>query len=233
MAERGAIAVIVQARFNSARLPGKVLRPMAGRPMLAHLFDRVRRAQEPDAFWLATSTASTDDPVAALAASLGIACHRGPLDDVLSRFIGAAEASHAGAVVRVNGDSPLLDPALIDRAIAIYRAGQADLVTNVFPRSFPKGQSVEVIGTETLARIDQRADGEDREHVTLHAYRHPADFAISNFAAAHPASDLQLAVDTTEDFAFVESLLRRVAGFPRGGAVDELITLAGAATVHG
>src|SRR5262245_42610822 len=121
MAERGPIVVVVQARFSSARLPGKVLRPMAGRPMLAHLFDRVHRASEPDAVWLATSTDASDDPVASLAAALGVACHRGPLDDVLGRFIGAAEAARAAAVVRVNGDSPLLDPALIDRAIGLYR----------------------------------------------------------------------------------------------------------------
>jgi spore coat polysaccharide biosynthesis protein SpsF len=209
------IAAVVHARMSSRRLPGKVLRPLAGAPLLAHLFDRLRRADGIDALLLATSTASEDDALAAFAATHGIACHRGPLDDVAARLLGAAEAHRLDAVVRINGDSPLLDPALVSEAVRQFRHGGLDLVTNVFPRSFPKGQSVETIATEALNRVVRDAEPADREHVTQHIYRYPAAFRIRNFTAAAPRPELQLSVDTAEDFRRVEAILERAdAGAP-------------------
>jgi spore coat polysaccharide biosynthesis protein SpsF len=106
------IGVIVQARMSSSRLPGKVLREVQGRALLGHLLDGLRQAKGPDTLLVATSVDPSDDAV-----------WRGPLDDVAARFLGAAEAASLDAAVRICADSPLLDPALVDQAVALFRLG--------------------------------------------------------------------------------------------------------------
>lgn len=202
------VAAIIQARMSSRRFPGKVLHPVCGRALLESLVSRLSKACELDAIGLATSLSADDDPLAAFAAARGLACYRGPLDDVAARFIGAAESFAVPAFVRVNGDSPFLDPALVDRGVALFRSGSWDLATNVFPRSFPKGQSVEVISLEALRRVMAASnDVQDREHVTMAFYRDAAHFRIANFSSARPWPDLQLSVDTPEDLARLERML--------------------------
>ena len=111
--------IIVQARMTSTRLPGKVLLPLAGEPMLTRLIERLRRVQRADGIVVATTTNATDDPIAALCAQQGVPCHRGSEHDVLSRYADAARLHGADVVVRITSDCPLIDPALIDRLAAL------------------------------------------------------------------------------------------------------------------
>lgn len=203
------VGAIVQARMSSRRLPGKVLRPLGGRPLLDHLIDRLeRRAGMP--VLLATSRDPSDDPVAGYARARGLDLFRGALDDVVGRFREAASSKGWDAFARVCGDSPFLDPALVARGAALYRAGDADVVTNVHPRSFPKGQSVEIVRVEALRRVDAAAtDADDREHLTRFFYRHPDRFRILNFSNDEDRSGESLCVDTPEDWDRAERLLRR------------------------
>lgn len=207
------VGAVVQARMGSARLPGKVLMELAGRPALDYLLERLRRAQTLDAVVVATSTEPGDDAVAAHCAAAGVACHRGPHDDVALRLLEAAEAAGLDAFVRVNGDSPLLDQALVDRGVRLFRQGGRDLVTNVFPRSFPRGQSVEVISTATLrAALPRLAAPGDREHVTAGLYRDPDALAIENFDAGPDGvgadgGEVRLVLDTTEDAELIQRVL--------------------------
>lgn len=210
------IGIVVQARMSSARLPGKVLMPLAGRPLLAWLIERMQRVRAGDGgaalpIVVATSSAPEDAPVEALARALGAGCHRGPLDDVAARLSQAAEAAGFDAFVRANGDSPLLDPALVAQAHALYAAGACELASNVFPRSFPKGMSVELIGMGALRRIlAATSDAQDREHVTRYAYAHPNRFKIASFSTPRPRPSLQLSIDTPEEFARMEACLSRL-----------------------
>ena len=158
--------------MSSRRLPGKVLANVGGRPMLAWLVERVRRCRNISAFAIATSVNRSDDGIASLAAELDVPVVRGDLHDVVSRFLSAADQFNAEAFVRLNGDSPLLDPKLIDTAVSLFESGAFDVVTNVHPRSFPKGQSVEVVSMPALRLLAaQTGDLEDREHVTRYFYR--------------------------------------------------------------
>lgn len=200
------IGIAVQARMSSRRLPGKVLRPLAGKPLLAHLLDRLSRVEAVDGLVLATSVAAGDDAIERFARARNVPCHRGPLDDVASRLLEAARAHDLHAVVRISGDSPLIDPAIVSRAVWLFRDERPDLATNVFPRSFPKGQSVEVIPTAILAQVAANGDAGDREHVTPRIYRNAARFRIVNFAAASPRPTLQLSIDTEEDFRRIERI---------------------------
>jgi spore coat polysaccharide biosynthesis protein SpsF len=222
------IGVVVQARMSSARLPGKVLMPLAGKALLAWLVERLRQTALPVV--IATSRQPEDDGVEQLAASLGTACHRGPLDDVAARLAGAAEAAGFDAFVRANADSPLLDPALVRKARALYSEQPVDLVTNVFPRSFPKGMSVELIALGALRRMLKESQAaEDREHVTRYVYAHPEAFRIRNFAAERPQPALQLSVDTPEDFARMEACIRRLGAGALTAGWEEIADCAGAA----
>src|SRR5262249_20799387 len=107
------VLAILQARASSSRLPLKVLKPILGRPMLAHQIDRIRRARSLDALIVATSTDASDDPIADLCRSEDVDCFRGSLNDVLDRFYQAAVRNRPRAITRLTGDCPLTDPALI------------------------------------------------------------------------------------------------------------------------
>ena len=115
--------------------------------------------------------------------------------------------------MRVNGDSPLLDQALVDRGVRLFRAGDRDLVTNVAPRSFPRGQSVEVISTTALrAALPRLTAPGDREHVTVGLYRDPRELTIENFAvgdtgAGPDGGDVRLVLDTPQDAIAIERIL--------------------------
>jgi spore coat polysaccharide biosynthesis protein SpsF len=218
---------VITARLSSRRFRGKVLLPLHGRPMLSYIIDRLRSVNRLDEIVIATSMDSSDDPIIAFAEVFGIACWRGDLNDVLGRVYGAAKKHGADAVVRISGDSPLVDPEIIKTAIELFLKNDSDLVTNVFPRSFPKGQSVEILSRATLERIDVEAtQHDDREHVTRYAYVHHERFKILNFSASLPRPELQLSVDTPADSELVAALIavcRGTADFP---TVDRLIELA-------
>ena len=207
------IGAVVQARMGSARLPGKVLMELAGRPALDYLLERLAHAETLAAVIVATSREPADDAVASYCAARSVDCHRGDHDDVAARLLDAAERFALDAFVRVNGDSPLLDQALVDRGVRLFAAGGRDLVTNVFPRSFPPGQSVEVISVPALREALPRliAAG-DREHVTTGLYRDPGPLAIENFdAGASPfapdGGEVRLVLDTPEDAVAIERIL--------------------------
>lgn len=201
------VGAVVQARMSSQRLPGKVLAPLAGRPILAWLLERLEHAQTLDAIVVATSDEAEDDAVAAFAAAHGVACHRGPLADVAGRVLGAARAHDLEAIVRVNGDSPLLDQRLVDRGVDLLTTSGADLATNVRPRTFPPGQSVEVALTDALERAHAHdSSAEDREHVTGPLY--DGSFAVARFEADPPRTEPAFTVDTPADLERIGAIMR-------------------------
>jgi spore coat polysaccharide biosynthesis protein SpsF (cytidylyltransferase family) len=225
------MVAVVQARYSSQRLPGKVLREVAGRPLLAYLLERLACCRALEQTVVATSSDADDDAIERFCKAIGMACFRGDLHDVLGRFIAAAQWVGCDALVRINGDSPLMDPAIVDRGVGLFEEGAADLVTNVHPRSFPKGESVEVVAVSALRRAASlSSDSQDREHVTRYLYRHPEQFRIRNFKRAQDVSDIQLSVDTPEDFAAFAALVARMDRPQAQYGLDEILALRAAAT---
>lgn len=216
------VKAFVQARMSSRRFPGKVLAPMAGRPVVAHVLARVAEAVPQSDVVLATSTAPSDDPLAGYVASLGYAVHRGPLDDVVARFQGCLQAYSCDWFFRVCADSPLYDPRLM-RAMLPLARDDVDLVTNTFPRTFPKGRSTELVRAGAFAAIDpRRLEPEQREHATKLFYDHPGKYRIRNIASGDPKLAAQsLVVDTVEDLARLEDLLARGAVPPAWSGATE------------
>ena len=200
---------ILQARVGSSRLPGKVLMPACGRPLIARMIDRVRRANRLADLWLATSVNPENDALVEEARRLGVPVHRGSEDDVLARFAGAAAQARGDVLVRLTGDCPLHDPAVIDEAVGLYAEGGADYVSNALEPTFPDGLDVEVFSREALDRADREATTTvQREHVTPFIHRHhdpdPArPFRVRHFRAPADFSHLRWTVDEPADYDFV------------------------------
>jgi len=194
------IGIIIQARMGSQRFPGKVLHPVAGKPMLQYLLERLARCRFISERVVATSDSEADASIAHFCRTQGIPRHRGPLDNVAERFRQTVDTFGFDAFVRVNGDSPLLDPALVNRVTYQFLLGDAEIVTNVLERTFPKGQSVEVLQANTFRRgCAEMNEDADREHVTRFFYRHREQFRIVNIRSLKDHGSLQLSVDTPED----------------------------------
>src|SRR3954470_10802095 len=154
----GRVVATIEARMTSSRLPGKVLLPVLGRPLLELMVERLRRARTIDEIVIATTEDATSDPLQELAERLGIGCFRGSEDDVLARVLGAAQAYDAELIVELTGDCPLIDPALVDHLIERHREGGADYTANVLDKTYPLGFAVQVFPTRVLAEVAELTD---------------------------------------------------------------------------
>ncbi|HXR27732.1 MAG TPA: glycosyltransferase family protein [Candidatus Baltobacteraceae bacterium] len=201
------VLAILQARMSSTRLPGKVMRPVLGEPMIARQIERVRRSKRLSAIVIATSTNTEDDVIADEAHRLGIGVHRGALDDVLSRFVGALEVTgNPKTCVRLTADCPLADWRVIDDCIAAHERVNADYTSNTAGWTFPKGLDVEVCESYALIKADwETTSAYDREHVTPYLYTHPELFKVEH-VTRDPPLRYRWTVDTPEDFAFVTAV---------------------------
>ncbi|MDF1793945.1 MAG: glycosyltransferase family protein [Thalassobaculaceae bacterium] len=221
-------AAVIQARMTSTRLPGKVLMPAAGRPMLAHQIARVRRAESVGAVCVATTTNAADDPVATLAESEGVAVFRGSEHDVLDRFVRAAESVGADVAIRLTGDCPLSDPTLIDAVVGAFWDSDpaADYATNSFPRTWPIGLDVEVASLVALRTANAEAtDSYDREHVMPFLYRQPERFRIARHPSAEDLSGYRWTLDEHSDYALLVRILEALVPENPGFGWRDVIAL--------
>jgi spore coat polysaccharide biosynthesis protein SpsF len=204
------VVAIVQARVASTRLPGKVLLDVAGEPMLARVVERCRRAATLHDVAVATSTRPADDAIARLCADRGWPCFRGSEDDVLDRYEGAASAFGADIVVRITGDCPLIEPAIIDRAVGEFLRGQpeVDYACTFLPAwTLPRGLDVEVLSRAALHRAwEEDRNPAWREHVTEYLLHHPERFRLHGVTSDRNDAHRRWTVDQSEDLAFVRQI---------------------------
>lgn len=214
------VVAVIQARMGSSRLPGKSLLPLAGRPVIWHVAERLKRSQRLDRIVLATTTAAADHPLADYAATLGLTVVRGPERNVLARFIQAAELTRADVVVRVTGDCPLVDPWLVDYLVDAL-PDDAGYV-RVEPDGVLIDEGVDPCTTWALHRLAAVA-GDDpvaQEHVTGYFKVHPDTVPVARCPAPPERwfRGARISVDTPADLAFLEAVHRRMGAGP--GEVD-------------
>jgi spore coat polysaccharide biosynthesis protein SpsF len=199
--QRVSDAVVVFVRLDSSRLPGKALLPIAGKLLIDRVIGRTLKTPGSPTVVVATSDRPTDDPIVNHLENQGVPVFRGAAQDVAGRALACAEAYGLERFVRISGDSPFIAPDLIAACLTRSRESGADLVTNVFPRGYPVGVSVEAITTATMRRIVYEIeDPEDAEHVTRYAYRESGRFHIENLAPPDGRyAGVSLAVDTPRD----------------------------------
>ncbi len=227
------VVAIVQARMTSTRLPGKVLMPILGRPMLHYQLERMRRATRLDRIVVATTVNATDDPIVAFCKAEGVDVTRGSEADVLSRYVGAAQSFNAATVVRVTSDCPLMDPQLLDDAVARFGsptqgAVRSDYLSNMLEPSFPYGLAVEVMTSAALYAAGSEArDPQEREHVTPFIYWRPQRFKLESITMQPDLSACRWTVDTPEDFELVSRIIAALhPATPAFGIQDVLALLA-------
>lgn len=199
----------IQARMTSTRLPGKVLMPAAGKPLLLHMIERLSRVTVIDQIIIATTVNPEDDPVAELARQAGVGLYRGSENDVLSRVLDATIHHGTDILVQTTGDCPLIDSEIIGQVIDHYVAAGCDYVSNTLTRSYPIGMDTQVYRRSVLEDVATRTqDPVDREHVSAYIYHHPERYSLSNFHAPEALTDpkLRLTLDTSEDY----DVIRRV-----------------------
>jgi spore coat polysaccharide biosynthesis protein SpsF len=203
---------VVNVRMGSARLPGKVLRHICGRPLLSYLLARLRCARSVQRVVVATSELAANDAIADFCAGFGIDCFRGPEEDVLARTLGALRSVDAEVGVIVFGDGPLIDPMIVDRVVNTYMQSDSrlDFVGNDLATTYPPGMEVEAFSVAALADADLRCtDRNVREHGTLHIRRNPQSYRLLNLEAPSHLRrpDLELEVDTEVDLKVIAAIL--------------------------
>lgn len=214
---------IVQARMGSTRLAGKVLEDIGGRTMLARVVERAERSRLLDGVRVATTTGPEDDAIVEECRQLDVPVHRGSAEDVLDRYRGAAVRFEADPIVRITSDCPLLDPEVLDEAIALFRKEEPDYASNVTVRSFPQGLDVEVFRRSALEAAWREATKPyERVHVTPFLYQHPDRFRLTTLRAEADYSEYRWTVDTAEDLVFVRAVYSRLRGDGRFGWRDVL-----------
>ena len=210
--------------MTSTRLPGKVLADVEGEPMLALLLNRLRGARRVERVVVATSTDAEDDSIEHTARDLGFRVHRGPRDDVLTRIVGAVDG-HSGPVVRITGDCPLTDPAIVDDVVGLFETtGTCVYANNVEPRTYPDGLDVEVVSADTLGEIARAVtDPGDREHVTTALRRDPKSYPSATLVREQDIGMLRWTVDTAQDLEFLRQLVRRLGSRRHVASCDEIL----------
>lgn len=208
----------IQARMSSTRLPGKVLAPLGGVPSIEFMVRRARQARRLADVVVVTSVDPSDDLLERHLLDAGVKVFRGALSDVLSRYAAAAAAYPAQEYLRLTGDCPLIDPAVIDAVIDARRSAEVDYSSNVDPPTYPDGLDCECFSAEALHRAHAAAiPGPEREHVTLWMRKPASGLSRVNTPLPFDASHLRLTVDYADDLAAVRKLL---AHLPPDGRFD-------------
>jgi spore coat polysaccharide biosynthesis protein SpsF len=200
---------IVQARYGSTRLKGKIFKNLSGKPMLWHVLNRLSYSKLIDKVVVATTTDSLDNNTEDFCKENKIDFYRGSIDDVLTRYYEAALEFEAGIIIRITSDCPLIDPVIVDKMLNefVNDPNCCDYLSNVVKRTFPRGLDTEIFSFDALEKAFAEAEtGSEREHVTQYIYSHPNLFTIKNYANDVDYSFYRWTVDTEEDFKLIEEI---------------------------
>lgn len=195
--------------MGSTRLPGKTLLPIAGKPAIQLLIERLKITKKIDEIILATTIKAEDDAIEKFCKENQIICYRGSSDDVLGRVYNAAKQYKTDIVVEVTGDCPLLDPWLIDECIDIFLKSDYDYLSNFLVQSYPPGIDVQIFSLRILEEINRLAKSDKfREHVTLYILKHPEKYRMHNVTAppelCYP--DWHIELDEQKDYELIKKI---------------------------
>lgn len=206
------IVTVIQARMSSTRLPGKIMLPILGKPLLLRMTERVSFSKLAGMIVVATSLYKDDDPVAELCKREKIECFRGNLADLLDRHYEAGKKYGADAVVKIPSDCPLIDPGIIDKVLSFFIKSndKFDYVSNLHPASYPDGNDVEIFSFKALITAWKEAGKTfEREHTTPYFWENPGKFRVANieweagkdFSASH-----RWTIDYEEDYRLIKNI---------------------------
>lgn len=202
--------VIIQARSSSKRFINKVLFPIYGTPLISHVINKVKKSKKKFKLVVSTSKNKSDDTLAKFLMLNKINIYRGSLQNVALRLYDTAKKYNSNYFVRISGDSPLFDFRILDKALSLKKKYKDfDIITNVFPRTFPKGQSVEIIKTSIIRQNLYKFNAHDKEHVTTYFYKNFKNFRIKNFVNKKRYNFTKLSIDTINDLSNIKKQLNK------------------------
>lgn len=222
------IVVIVQARMNSSRLPGKVMKTVLGKPLLGYLTDRLLRVKKNSRLVIATTNEKKDQAILDFCRKRKISYYCGDENDVLRRYYDAANYFLADVIVRITADCPLMDSFIVDRLIEEYLDNYPyfQYVSNVRNRTYPRGMDAEVFSIEILREAFENAKEKfEREHVTPYMYLDKERKQIKDVFASKDLSHYRWTVDTYEDFVFVKEVIESLYPFKRRFTMSDILEL--------
>ena len=194
------INTFIQARMSSRRFPGKVLAPLDKKPVIKHIIDRMKTVGNVEKVVVLTSLEESDDPLVAYLEKIGCLYFRGSLDNVFERFLSALKIFPCDYFARISADSPLINSALLESMLHYAQENNNDLISNVVERTFPKGQSIEIIKSKIFSSVDVSfLENGDCEHIFPYFYRNKKNYKITSIKNSIDESDINLCVDTLED----------------------------------
>lgn len=200
---------IIQARTTSKRFPNKVMIKINNQPMINYVYKRVKKSKKIKKIIIICSKLKSDDQIATFCKKKKYNLFRGSLRNVLDRYSKTLKKYKISYFVRINGDSPCIDSKLIDKAVILFKKKNCDIVTNVHPRSYPVGASVEVIKSKLIYDIEKKNNltKANKEHITSYFYKNEKNFNIVNFKSKKDYSKYNLAIDTVNDFKKIRPVL--------------------------
>lgn len=229
MLNKKKIGAIIFSRYDSNRLFGKALIEIEGRPLLGRVIDRTKLIKGIDQIVVATSKRKIDDEICEFAESEGIEIYRGSCNDVYKRSIEACEKFNFNFFARICGDRPFIDFDLITNSIKIFKKENYDLITTLFPRTYPPGLTIEIINSDLLKRYDKKiSNSYDREHLTTFFYKHPDNIKIQNLSNNFydRIKGIKLVVDTKEDLKRARWIAKNEDKNQKIQSIESIISLA-------
>jgi spore coat polysaccharide biosynthesis protein SpsF len=226
------ILVVIQARTGSTRLPNKVMMPLAGRPLLQRMLERVQAARFPFELVVATTTDHSDEVIRKLCKEIGVNCFSGHPTDLLDRHYQAALQEKADAVVKIPSDCPLIDPAVIDKVLNCFLEykDETDFVSNLHPATYPDGNDVEVITMSVIETAWREVSLElERQHTTPFIWERPERFRIKNVeweTGLNYSMSHRFTIDYSEDYDFIKAVYDELWMKPRPiFSLDQILNL--------
>ena len=217
MKENKKVGIVVLARLNSSRLPGKALMEINGKKVIEYIVERLLQVVDKEDIVLATSNEQSDDALAEHVSSIGIKTYRGSLNNVARRYYEAAKAQKWDYAIRINGDNIFVDIPLLKTVVELSKSGKYSFISNVKDRTFPKGMSIESVELNHYSEVLPKIEASEyyQEHVTLYLYeiaeRKNYHFIYND--KFPEAAGLQMALDTREDFERTQELINRFQSF--------------------
>jgi spore coat polysaccharide biosynthesis protein SpsF len=228
---REKIVIIIQARLGSTRLPGKVLKPLAGEKLLLRIYERISFSKIADEIIIATTNSEKDDVLAEICKNENIKCFRGSEDDLLDRHYKAGIESGADDVVKIPSDCPLIDYRIINKVLKYYleNKDKYDFVSNLHPATYPDGNDVEVIPMNILKIAFNEAKSQmEREHTTPYIWERPERFRIGNFVwekGFDYSTKYRFTIDYPEDYDFVKTVYNELYFLNHKFSLNDILKL--------
>jgi len=216
---------IIQARTSSKRFKGKVLKKINKKFLLERVINKVSQSNRISRIIVATSIEKTDDKIVNFCKKQKIEFFRGSLNNVYERFFNLLKNTKAKSFIRICADSPFIDSYLIDKCINFYNRNKYGIVTNVSPRSFPKGQSIEIFNSKIFMKHASKIKKKrHQEHVTKYFYENSKKFEIKNFEYIKDYSKLNLSVDNQKDIKLAKKIAKKFDNYKgRKNLLDKMV----------